>query len=135
MLELKTGKHGRLDISSDHADAYHSWSSNSRWIVFSSKRLDGLFARPWFSYVDATGRVHKAFILPQEDPAFYESHIRVTNVPELVAQPVPVKQRDVVRALHAPGLQTKAKLDPRVTPRKPDAPPPPYLRDTPGTFQ
>jgi len=135
MLELKTGKHRRLDINSDQADAYHSWSSNSRWIVFSSKRLDGLFARPWFSYVDEDGRAHKPFLLPQEDPAFYESHIRVYNVPELLSEPVPVSQGELVRALHAPDLQTKASLDPRVPPRRQEAPPLPYHVDAPGTFQ
>jgi len=135
MLELKTGKHRRLDISSDQADAYHSWSSNSRWIVFSSKRLDGFLARPYLSYVDETGRAHKAFILPQEDPAFYDSYIRIFNVPELVSEPVVLKQRDIARALHDPKLQTKAKLDERVKPRKPHAPLPPYVRDTTDTFQ
>ncbi|HUV38794.1 MAG TPA: hypothetical protein VMY39_04230, partial [Planctomycetota bacterium] len=74
-------------------------------------------------------------ILPQEDPAFYESYIRIYNVPELVSEPVALQQRDVVRALHTPELQTKAQLDPRVMPRKPEAPLPPYVKDTPGEFQ
>ena len=46
-LDPNTRQHRRLDINSDQAESWHSWSSNSRWIVFSSKRLDGLFARPF----------------------------------------------------------------------------------------
>ena len=42
----------RLDINSDESEAWHSWSSNSRWIVFSSKREYGGFTRCYLSYVD-----------------------------------------------------------------------------------
>jgi hypothetical protein len=102
VLDLKTRRHQRLDINSDRADSWHCWSSNSRWVVFSSKRLDGLFARPFFSYVDEQGQFHKPFVLPQADPAFYESYLKTFNVPELVLGAVTVTQSDLARAIVKP---------------------------------
>jgi hypothetical protein len=108
----------KLDINSPFADSHHGWSSNGRWIVFSSKRGDGEFARPYISYVDATGRAHKPILLPQEDPGFYEHHIRAFNVPELIAEPVRVTQRDLLDALYSPEKGLKANLAPGVKPNE-----------------
>jgi len=102
VMDLATRKLRRLEINSDQADTWHSWSSNSRWVVFSSKRIDGLFARPHFSYVDAHGEFHKPFVLPQEDPTFYGFCLNTFNVPELMQGPVTVKERDLVRAIVKP---------------------------------
>jgi hypothetical protein len=73
-----------LEINSDKSEAWHSWSSNGRWILFSSKRLHDVFTRLFISYVDATGKAHKPFVLPQKNPRFYESYLRTFNTPELV---------------------------------------------------
>jgi len=102
VMDLATRKLRRPEINSDQADTWHSWSSNSRWVVFSSKRLDGLFARPYFSYVDEQGEFHKPFILPQEDPAFYGFCLNTFNVPELMQGPVTVTQRDLARTVIQP---------------------------------
>jgi hypothetical protein len=103
VMDLATRQFHALGINSDRADTWHSWSSNSRWVVFSSKRLDGVFARPYFSYVDEQGQFHKPFVLPQEDPTFYGFCLQTYNVPELMQGPVTVKERDLVRAIVAPG--------------------------------
>ncbi|MEK7686655.1 MAG: cytochrome C biosynthesis protein [Verrucomicrobiota bacterium] len=102
VLDLQSRQLRRLDINSDQSDSWHSWSSNSRWIVFSSKRRDGLLARPHFSYVDREGNFHKPFLLPQKDPAFYDSFLKTYNVPELVTGPVQVSQRELARAILQP---------------------------------
>ncbi|MBN2314199.1 MAG: PD40 domain-containing protein [Sedimentisphaerales bacterium] len=73
-----------LEINSDQSEGWHAWSSNGRWILFSSKRLHGVFTRLFISYVDSTGKAHQPFVLPQEDPRFYESYLRMFNTPELV---------------------------------------------------
>ena len=73
-----------LEVNSDTAESWHTWSSNSRWIVFSSKRLHGGFTRPFLSYVDATGKAHKPFVLPQKAPRHYGACLRTFNTPELV---------------------------------------------------
>jgi len=31
-----------VEANSDEAESYHSWSSNGRWILFSSRRMDGI---------------------------------------------------------------------------------------------
>ena len=49
----------RLELNSDLCDSYHSWSSNSRWVIFSSKREDGVFARLYISRIDEQGRSGK----------------------------------------------------------------------------
>jgi hypothetical protein len=102
VLDLATHQCRRLNIKSDQADSWHCWSSNSRWIVFSSKRLDGLFARPFFSHVDEECRFSKPFLLPQEDPAFYDSCLQTFNVPELVQGSVSVDEGELAQAILKP---------------------------------
>ncbi len=82
----EAGKHPyrRLEINSDLSESWQTWSSNSRWLVFSSKRLHGVFTRLFISYVGPDGTVHKPIVLPQRNPAFYESCLLTFNTPELV---------------------------------------------------
>ena len=88
----KTGRAGpqRLHINSNKSESWHSWSSNSRWMAFSSKRQNGVFTRTYFSYLDNEGRAYKPFLLPQKDPTYYDSCLWTYSVPELVAEPVQV---------------------------------------------
>jgi hypothetical protein len=81
-VDLENFKTVRLDLNSEYTDSYHSWSSNSKWLVFSSKRGDGLTARPYIAYIDEKGISGKPFILPQEDPAFYQRFLKSFNIPE-----------------------------------------------------
>jgi hypothetical protein len=99
LMDLKTGKYRRLQCNSDQSDSWHCWSSNSRWIVFSSRRDNGLLARPYFSYMDPEGQEHKPFVLPQKDPAYYDAWLLTFNVPELVAGPVAVPQKELLQAV------------------------------------
>jgi len=87
------------DANSDASESWHAWSSNARWLVFTSKRGTGLLSRPHFAYVNRDGTARKAFVLPQRDPAFYDTHLRIFNVPVLVSGPVTLTQRDILRAL------------------------------------
>ncbi len=103
VMDLATRHLRRLEINSNEADTWHTWSSNSRWVVFSSKRIDGLFARPYLSYVDASGVFHKPLVLPQEDAGFYGYCLNTFNVPELMRGPVTVRERDLVRAIRHAG--------------------------------
>jgi hypothetical protein len=78
----------KLDVNSQTSESWHSWSSNSRWIAFSSKRMHGAFTRTYFSHVDPNGMASKPFVLPQKDPDYYESCLRTFSVPELVVEPI-----------------------------------------------
>jgi len=106
IMSMKSNEARKLEISGDYCDAWHCWSSNSRWIAFTSKRMDGRFARPFFSHIDENGRAHKAFVLPQSDPVFYRSLILSYNVPELIAGPVDITRKQFVRALKAGNRKT-----------------------------
>jgi Tol biopolymer transport system component len=81
-IDLDSRNVTRLELNSDYTDSYHSWSSNGRWLVFSSKRGDGLTARPYISYIDEKGNSGKPFILPQKNPEFYNRFLKSFNVPE-----------------------------------------------------
>ena len=100
MMDLGTGRIDTLKIvNSDKSDTYHSWSSNSRWFVFASKRDDGLYGKPYFCYVDQNGKAHKPFCLPQQHPTFYDNNLKSFNAPELGKGKVPFDIDDVVRAM------------------------------------
>jgi hypothetical protein len=88
ILDLQTGEYYPYPYNSDCEDSYHSWSSNGRWFVFSSKRSNRLCTKPYISYFDSDGKAHKPFLLPQKDPKFYYSFVLNYNVPELVKSAV-----------------------------------------------
>lgn len=100
LMDLATGRIDSMTIAnSDKSDTYHSWSSNSRWLVFASKRGDGLYGKPYFCYIDRKGHAHKPFVLPQADPTFYDNNLKSFNVPELGRGSVPFDPRDVERVM------------------------------------
>lgn len=70
--------------NSNDAESYHSWSSDSRWFAFGSRREDGLYTRPYISFFDENGNAGKPFLIPQKDPDFYTSLLFSFNIPELV---------------------------------------------------
>ncbi len=101
LMNLATRNYRRLAINSEHSESWHSWSSNSRWIAFSSKRQGGLFTRTYLSYVDGEGRAHKPFVLPQRAPAYYDSLLETYSVPELVKSRVKAGRTALARAARA----------------------------------
>jgi len=90
MMNLETGKIDSLKVvNGPNSDSYHSWSSNSRWFVFASKRDDGIYGKPYFCYIDSAGKAYKPFVLPQRDPSLYDNTLKSFNIPELSKGPVP----------------------------------------------
>jgi hypothetical protein len=102
-----------LAVNSPRSESWHSWSSNSRWIAFASKRRDGLFARVYFSFVDESGQAHKPFLLPQKDPTFYDRLLKTYNVPELVPVAAPVQSRTLGRAIRTLGEKSNDDAGPQ----------------------
>jgi hypothetical protein len=113
LLDLKDKKYKRMECNSNKTESFHSWSSNGCWFVFSSKRLDGFCARPYFSYLSEDGTASKPILLPQEDPAFYDTFLKTYNVPELIRGPIQLDPRAWERVAHADQIH-KAKLDPSI---------------------
>ncbi len=78
--------------NSDDVDSYHTWSSNGRWIVFSTRRMDGNYTRPFIAYFDKNGQAGKAFCLPQRDPEHNVLLLKSYNVPELSRNAVKISE-------------------------------------------
>ena len=97
LLDLKNGGVKELErLNSDEAESYHSWSSNGRWLVFVSRREDGLYSRPYIAYIDEDGEGYKPFVVPQASPDFYLDNLKSYNVPEFIKEPVTLQRRMVV---------------------------------------
>jgi dipeptidyl aminopeptidase/acylaminoacyl peptidase len=109
LLDLQTGIVDKMDINSDETESYHSWSSNGKWLVFSSKRIDGRSARPYFAHIDSLGSQGKEFVLPQKDPSLYSRMLESFNLPELVNGRIKIKPRDFANATRQEALKAKSE--------------------------
>ena len=98
VLNLTNGKVYRMNLNSDETESYNFWSSNGRWLVFSSKRGDGLTARPYISYFSSPDNIGKPFVLPQKDPTLYKRMEKTFNRPEFVTGKITPRPRDFARA-------------------------------------
>ncbi|MBG0859178.1 MAG: PD40 domain-containing protein [Bacteroidales bacterium] len=98
MLNLQTGEAVRMNVNSDETESYHTWSVNGRWLVFSSRRMDGRSGRPYFTHIDSLGNQGKPFVLPQEDPALYGRMLESFNIPEFVNGRIKLTPRDFASA-------------------------------------
>ena len=120
LMDLTNGHYYKPAINSPQTESFHAWSSNSRWFVFSSKRRDGLCARPYFCYVDDEGKVAKPFVMPQKHPRFYEHFQSTYNIPELIQEPVKIGWRTFSDAARQKALV--ARLDSRIKSVEEDEP-------------
>jgi hypothetical protein len=110
-LDLATGVFHPIDsINSSEAESYHSWSSNSRWLIFSSRRMDGLYTRPFIAYVNKNGTFSKPFMVPQKDPEYYEQSLRSFNVPEFVTGKIETDGRSMLKAIGSPAKDVNFEL-------------------------
>lgn len=106
-LDLGSGVVAKLDLNSSEAESYHSYSLNSRWLVFSSKRSDGRSTRPFISYMNPDGTSAKPFMLPQEDPEVYSGMIESFNIPEFVTGRITAGPRDFEAATKQAAIASK----------------------------
>ena len=102
LLDLTTGESRIMEkANSEDTESFHNWSTNSRWLVLSSRRDDGLYTRPYFCHVDVEGNVTKAFMLPQRNPRrFYRDRFYSFNVPEFVIGPIRFDGRKASRIIN-----------------------------------
>ncbi len=85
LINLETGDICKPEnINSDSApDSYHSWSSNGKWVAFTSRRTDGRTTDLYFARFNA-GHFSKPFLLPQKNPYKNLQRFFSYNVPEFV---------------------------------------------------
>jgi Tol biopolymer transport system component len=122
VMDLQTGNYRPMECNSDFSESWHSFSSNSRWLAFSSKRQGGLFTRTYFAYLEPDGTTRKSFVLPQENPAYYDECIQCFSVPELLTGPVTVSERKLASAVSGKeAIQTSLPIT-TATPRATSSP-------------
>jgi len=108
MYHIETGeKYNLSEVNSDDTESYHSWSSNGRWFVFSSRRIDGLYTRLYFSWVNQHGNANKPFLLPQKDPEHNGRLMKSYNVPELIRSKVNLSPHRIAKTARQPEEKLK----------------------------
>ncbi len=110
VMDLESGESRSLtEANSNDADSFHNWSSNGRWIVFTSRRDDGLFSRVYFSYFDREGNAHKPFMLPMKDLSGHKDEVYSYNVPEFCVEPIRQSVKDLSRMIEQDAKQAEFK--------------------------
>jgi hypothetical protein len=100
ILSTEQGATPRELECNDHRamDSHHCWSSNSRWLLFATKRDDGIFARAYLAEIDENGHASPAVELPRlTDP------MMCCNVPEFMRYTGPIDRRDMrIKTMYPP---------------------------------
>lgn len=100
LLDLATGQVRNMEeINSPDVESYHSWSSNGKWVVFSSRRYDGNFTRPFIAHIDKNGQAAKPFELPCADPDYHRQFMKSYNIPEFMRGPVTISPQSFADVL------------------------------------
>ena len=108
LLDLQTGQVRAVDeINSPDTESYHSWSSNGKWVVFSSRRDDGTYTRPFFAHIDKDGHGTKPFELPSAYPNYHRELMKCYNIPEFMHGPVTIKPQTFADVLKGDGEPVK----------------------------
>jgi Tol biopolymer transport system component len=107
IINLQTNEITELNVNSNKTESYHAWSSNAKWLVFSSKRMDGRSARPFFTHIGSNGNAGKPFVLPQKDPVHYRKMLESFNIPELISDKIDFSPRNFANAAGKVAIQAK----------------------------
>ena len=100
------------EVNSSDTESYHSWSSNGRWVIFSSRRNDGNFTRPFIAHIDKDGHGSKPFELPQADPGYHKELMKSYNIPEFMRGPVTITPQQFADILLSDDQVLKATFIP-----------------------
>ena len=96
LMDLQNGSTRELsEINSSDVESYHSWSSNGKWIIFSTRRDDGGFTRLYLSHLGEDGKFTKAFPIPQQSPDYSTNFMFSYNIPEFMKEPVSVSPKEI----------------------------------------
>ncbi len=77
------------EANSNEAETFHNFSSNSRWFIFNSRRLDKTNNLLYLSHIDEEGNCTKPILLPQKNPKlFYSNNFYSYNVPDFTSKKV-----------------------------------------------
>lgn len=91
---LPASIHNIQELNSRDVESWHCWSSNGAWVIFSSRRDDGNFTRPFIAHHDGNGHFARPFELPQDNPQYHRQFMRSYNIPEFLSGPVTIKPQE-----------------------------------------
>lgn len=100
-LDLATGLSSPVTPLNDGkaSDYCRGWSSNGKWVLISSRREDGNYARSYFSYCGAEGKFCKPFQMPHEDPIYDKELLKSYNCSQFASVVSPLTPSDFYRLL------------------------------------
>ncbi|MBQ9875235.1 MAG: PD40 domain-containing protein [Thermoguttaceae bacterium] len=108
-LNLDTGESRALDeLNSDESESWREWDSSGKWLVFSSRRLDGTFTRVYFARRSEDGRWSKPFLLPQSTPRFNLERTKSYNLPTPTREPIRVAPARLVEAARGDSQKSRS---------------------------
>ncbi len=107
LLNIETGEVQSMTVNSPDVESYHSWSSNGRWVIFSSRRNDGNYTRPFLAHIDEEGRQTKPFELPSAYPEYHRQLLRSYNIPEFMTGPVTVRPQELAEVIRNDSIKAK----------------------------
>ena len=81
IIPAEGGTARRLQYNTARMNSWHSWSSNSRWLVFSSK-VNGPYTQLFLTHIDENGNDTPPVLLER-----FTSSDRAANIPEFVNLP------------------------------------------------
>ena len=104
IMDLSTLQAKPLSIcNSPNVESYHSWSNNGKWIIFSSRRNDGVYTRLYIAHIDKNGQASVPFELPQSDTDYHLQLTKSYNIPEFMKGPVSLKPQEIANILKTEG--------------------------------
>lgn len=98
------------ELNSPEVESYHSWSRNQCWVIFSSRRVDGNFTRPFIAHFDGQGHFSKPFELPQDNPQFHRQFLRSYNIPEFLSGPVTITPQEFANIIKQDATPVKLRM-------------------------
>ena len=99
MIDLQSGQ--QVDCSglnSEESESYHTWANSGRWVIYSSKRIDGRFTRLYIVHWDGK-QWGKPFLLPQQDPRHNTLRMFAYNIPEFITKAVKLDRSELRKLL------------------------------------
>ncbi|MDF7824183.1 tetratricopeptide repeat protein [Pontiellaceae bacterium B12227] len=91
IIPTEGGQAREMNCNLDPMNSWHSWSPNSRWLVFSSKGF-GPFTKMFLTHIDENGNDTPAILIPNSTAAN-----RAVNIPEFLNAP-----GDAITSISAP---------------------------------
>ena len=110
LADLKTGEARPMtELNSPETESYHSWSSNGKWVIYSSRRYDGQYTRPFIAHIDQNGNGTKPFELPCANPDYHRQSLKCYNIPEFMRGPVTISAKTFADVLKGEGEPVQFK--------------------------